>query len=222
MTPPKYKHIIWDWNGTLVDDAWLCVDIINGQLSKRGLPTITLKRYQDVFDFPVKEYYRRLGFDFNKESFEISGTEFIEVYRKRWRKAKLQDSAIETLTEIQELGIPQTLLSASEQRLLVEMIQFYNLGNYFVRLLGLDDHYAGGKIDIGKKWVAGLNTHPREVLLIGDTVHDHEVAAAIGADCILFSSGHHSYYKLTSCDVPVFETLTEVLDFVKNGVQESG
>ena len=65
------KHVIWDWNGTLLDDAWLCVDVMNGMLSKRGLPLITLEIYRNIFDFPVRDYYLKLGYDFDNESFEM-------------------------------------------------------------------------------------------------------------------------------------------------------
>ena len=74
-----YKHIIWDWNGTLLDDAWLCVDIMDSMLKERSLGTLTLDRYQRLFEFPVIDYYRKLGFDFTKESFEKTGTEFINT-----------------------------------------------------------------------------------------------------------------------------------------------
>ena len=71
MESSKYTHVIWDWNGTLLDDNWLCVEVMNTLLSSRNLPLLTLERYRDIFDFPVKNYYEKLGFNFKKESFEI-------------------------------------------------------------------------------------------------------------------------------------------------------
>ena len=64
----KYQHIIWDWNGTLLNDAWLFVDIMNGVLSNRKLPLITVDDYRKLFCFPVKDYYKKLGFDLENES----------------------------------------------------------------------------------------------------------------------------------------------------------
>ena len=66
----RYSHILWDWNGTLLDDAWLCVDVMNSMLTERKLQPLTLQRYRDIFSFPVKDYYLLLGFDFEKEPFE--------------------------------------------------------------------------------------------------------------------------------------------------------
>ena len=85
----KYTHILWDWNGTLLDDMWLCVDVINVLLKKYNKPVLSLIDYQKHFDFPVKDYYERIGFDFKQTPFEIVGTEFINGYYKRWQECKL-------------------------------------------------------------------------------------------------------------------------------------
>ena len=58
------KHIIWDWNGPLVDARWLCIEGINCSLKKRGLSEITDDVYKDMFTFPVEHYYKKVGFDF--------------------------------------------------------------------------------------------------------------------------------------------------------------
>ena len=85
----QVRHVIWDWNGTLLDDAWLCREIMNGQLRKRGLPTLRAERYEAIFDFPVEGYYRKVGFDWKKESFEEAGTEFIVEYENTNRTFKI-------------------------------------------------------------------------------------------------------------------------------------
>ena len=79
----KYKHVVWDWNGTLVDDTWLFVDIMNGVLKDRNLKGITLDDYRAVFDFPVENYYSKLGFNFSEEAFETAGLDFIKIYDGR-------------------------------------------------------------------------------------------------------------------------------------------
>ena len=61
----KYKHILWDWNGTLLDDMWLCVESLNRILKKRERPPLDEKTYKETFSFPVKKYYETLGFDFS-------------------------------------------------------------------------------------------------------------------------------------------------------------
>ena len=34
------KHMVWDWNGTLMNDVGLCLDITNQMLQRRGLAQV--------------------------------------------------------------------------------------------------------------------------------------------------------------------------------------
>ena len=101
----KYKHIIWDWNGTLVDDTWLFVDIMNGVLKNRKLNGITLDDYRNVFDFPVQDYYQKLGFDFNVEPYDIPSMEFVALYNKNKYRPNLYDGATDLLRMIKNQGL---------------------------------------------------------------------------------------------------------------------
>ena len=207
----NYRHIIWDWNGTLIDDVWLVVEIMNKMLKKRNLPGIDSKKYREIFDFPVTRYYLKLGFDFSKESFEELTVEFISEYYARFNECKLFDKVEEVLKEINDRGIGQSILSASKEDVLTEKIRHYGIDKYFCRILGLDNHYAESKVDRGKKWIAELNLNPQDVLLIGDTTHDYIVSKHIGSDCLLIANGHYNYERLTKSGVDVVNSLKEII-----------
>jgi len=206
----KHKHIIWDWNGTLINDIWLVVEIMNKMLKKRNLPRIDSKKYRNIFDFPVTKYYSKLGFDFSNESFEKLTNEFISEYYQRFNECKLFNEVKEVLEKIRDRGISQSILSASKEDVLIEKIKYYGIDKYFSRIIGLENHYAESKIERGKKWIAKLNLNPQEVLLIGDTIHDYDVSKHIGCDCLLIANGHHSYKRLASLGIDVIGTLKEI------------
>ncbi len=205
----KIKHIIWDWNGTLLDDNWLSLKAINILLEKYNLPAIEKERYLEIFTFPVIDYYKKLGFDFEKTPFSIVGTEFIKEYTDHMYDAKLQEDALEALNYFSEIGISQSLLSAAKQQMLEDLMKFHNLERYFIKISGLTDHYANNKVDVGKAWIKELKYNPKEVLLIGDTIHDVEVADEIGTDCVLIAQGHTAYERLKSSNKDVFHNLFE-------------
>ncbi len=206
----RYKHIIWDWNGTLINDVWLVVEVMNEMLKKRNLPGIDSNKYREIFDFPVEKYYLKLGFDFSKESFEKLTVEFISEYYMRFNECKLFDEVEEVLKKIRDRGISQSILSASKEDVLTEKIKYYSIDKYFSRIIGLENHYAESKIENGKKWIAELNLDPQEVLLIGDTIHDYDVSKHMGCDCLLVANGHHSYERLAGLGVDVINSLKEI------------
>lgn len=205
-------HVIWDWNGTLLDDAWLCVEVMSGLLHRRGLPPLSRDRYEEVFRFPVRSYYEDLGFDFAKESWEAVGTEFISGYQARQHECALQKPAVEVLTELSRRGLSQSVLSASEQNRLKAQATHLGVHDRFTKLLGLSDHYAGGKLELGRQWLFELGVDPARVLLVGDTDHDFQVASELGFQCALVPSGHQAPNRLRALGGRVLGSLRELLD----------
>ncbi len=201
------RHIIWDWNGTLWDDTWLCVEINNHMLQRRGLPPITIKTYRDKLCFPVDQYYCQLGFDYETNPYKILAEEFIAEYERRRFECVLQDGARELIQALHSRNIPQAVLSAYQHDTLLQAVDYFELTPFFSDIIGLDDIYAAGKVENGKKYIAGLDIAPGEVLFIGDTLHDFEVAEAMGVNCALVANGHNSRSRLEVCGFPVFDSL---------------
>jgi len=207
----KYAHIVWDWNGTLLDDSAICVSILNEMLIRRRMKTVTIEEYRRGFDFPVIDYYRKLGFDFVKESYDAIAREFIEAYDARRFTCSLQKHAREVVGAIAKTGLKQSILSAYQQPRLEEVVAYFDMRRYFTVLVGLDNDYAHSKIDNGRRLPQRLGCTSSELLLIGDTTHDHEVASAMGTDCILIVSGHQDRQRLERCGVTVLGCLAEML-----------
>lgn len=212
--PLPYQHVIWDWNGTLMDDTWLCIEVINSILQSRNLPIIDYEKYRQNFTFPVLNYYTTLGFDLERDSFEVISKEFIAHYNTRRLECQLHSEANTVLADIETLGIGQSILSAYAQSTLNEIVAHYQIDHHFTALVGLDNIYAGGKISQGLAHLKTLQPTPDQILMIGDTVHDYEVAQSMGTDCILIEHGHNDRQRLQTCNVPIFSNFEGVRGFL--------
>jgi phosphoglycolate phosphatase len=195
------KHIIWDWNGTLLDDVQACVSSINNMLIPRSLPTITIPEYREIFDFPVKSYYKNLGFDMKNENWDDMANEFHRHYADFSAKSKLRQDAAETLAALHANNTAMSILSACEITILERMLKNYGIRRYFTHVFGLDNLYATSKLDQGRILIKKLNLPPQDILLIGDTNHDHEVAEKLGIQCILLTGGHQSERRLANSNI---------------------
>jgi len=212
----KYTHVIWDWNGTLLDDVAWCMTSINVMLKKRGLPTLdSVDAYHRVFGFPVIDYYRRIGFDFEKEPFEKLAVEYIELYHDNKSDASLFPEAKGILADFQNRGIHQIILSASEIKNLSSQMRPFEIDSFFDEVLGISDIFATSKIDLGKVYIK--RTQPKRALLIGDTIHDKEVADTLGVECILVANGHQSKNTLLSVNAVVVDSLADVKKYMGLG-----
>ena len=203
----KYQHILWDWNGTLLDDLDLCLETINAMLSRRGLAPLSRQAYRKVFTFPVQDYYREIGFDFEKESFETISTEFILAYEAGRGRCNLMPGAEKTLADLSALGLSQSVISASKQTYLRQAVGSFGLESHFTSVNGLNNHHAASKVELGLAFIAAQKHDPGEYLLVGDTLHDAEVAAAMGVDCCLVPNGHQDRARLAAAGVPLLEDL---------------
>jgi len=212
----RVKGIIWDWNGTLLDDTKLAVETMNGMLGKRNLQTLSVDQYKEVFTFPVKDYYEKIGFDFELEPFEIPAIEFIERYNRLVSDCNLHDDAIPVLEYLKYYHIRQFVVSAMQQEMLDQCMEHYDIGKYFEHVSGLDNHYADSKVDNAKRMIADLQLNPEELILIGDTIHDFEVASELGCKCILIANGHQSRLVLQSTGTTIVDSLMQLKDHLLN------
>jgi phosphoglycolate phosphatase len=207
-----YKHIIWDWNGTLLNDTWLCIEVLNGLLIQRGRDGITSQDYRQNFGFPVIKFYDYLGFDVDLDSFDRVSRQFIDDYEARWfQECELHSEAAQVLVDLTTLGMSHSVLSAAKQEALDAGIQHFGLSEHFIGLVGADNIYAEGKVAQGQQWIEQLSWQPEEIVLIGDTLHDFEVAQSIGTHCILMAHGHHTAERLVKTGAPVVHSLRELV-----------
>lgn len=205
-----YDSVIWDWNGTLLNDVAVAIESINQLLVHRKLLPLTLERYLEVFTFPVQDYYELIGFDFQKEPFDVPAMQFIDIYSKEVENCRLHKEVVPVLKHLEESGCRQFILSAMEQQQLDKTVSGNDIAGYFEDLCGLDDHYAISKVDIGKILISSKGLNPDRTLLVGDTVHDFEVAQAIGCQCVLVAKGHQSKERLLKSGANVVDSLTEI------------
>lgn len=212
----KYTYCMWDFNGTIFDDIGASIDAVNTLLSERGLATLESKeRYHEVFDFPIIDYYRRIGFDFDKEPYEVIAPIWVGLYLENSKHSGLFSDVLSTLDFFEERGIKQSVLSASELNMLTGQLKELGIHDRFEEIMGIDNIYAESKIAIAREW---KQRHGGErALFIGDTTHDYETAEVLGADCYLISAGHQPEYKLRAAgeNVKVFPSLSALVEYLK-------
>lgn len=212
-------HIVWDWNGTLFDDVQLCFDCINRLLQRHGLkPLASLAQYRDVFDFPVSAYYQRVGFDFDRVPFAVLAEEYMADYQGKSAGCPLYPDALETVRHGRELGFGQIVLSASKKDYLTAQMQRCGVSETFDSVWGVEDFYAASKEALAHRLRESLP--PEDTLcFVGDSLHDAQVARAVGAHCVLVTTGHQSRERLLESGFPMADSLRESLTVIAGNVK---
>ena len=207
----KYKYIIWDWNGTILDDLQINFEVENALLSRRGRNLIKdLEEYQEKFQFPIIKFYESLDFDLENERFEDIAREYVLEFDERFYELEIFPDAESVIREFKYKGIEQIILSQTEQRWLEKQVRVHDIDYLFTELLGAKDIYVKGKVAIALEWITRNDIDTTQVLMVGDTLHDFEVAENIGCDCILIARGHQSKERLLETGVPVLDSIEEL------------
>ena len=209
----KTSCVIWDYNGTLLNDVAACFFCVNTLLVRHGhAPFPDLGAYRRTFGFPIRDYYRKAGFDFSVTPYDALAVEFMAMYDAAEPDIPLSDGVVETLAEIRARGIRQIVLSAAKESDLRKQIEKRGIGGYFDEILGISDIYAASKLHIARDWLRTTPHPPASMLLIGDTLHDAETAHELGCRCVLFRGGHQA---LGDYDGAVIDRIENFLDFLK-------
>jgi phosphoglycolate phosphatase len=210
----NYDNIIWDWNGTLLNDIQLTIDIVNKMLPAHGDTQLNLKTYRSIFGFPILDYYKNLGFNFELESFDDLTKQFIQQYNGAVRQFKLHNEALVVLNHFKTHGKNQCILTAAFKKDVIELLDHYELTSYFSAIEGLDNYKAASKVERGKALLNDNQLNPETCIMFGDTMHDFEVAKAIGIDCKLIANGHQSKERLINHvgEENVFDHIGELIN----------
>lgn len=208
----EIDSLIWDWNGTLLDDVEVNLKVINEMLLRRELKELDMATYKALFCFPVRSFHKKIGFDPDKESTEEISKEYHSTYKLHENRIRLNEETVPVLDSLTRRGVHQYILSAAMQSDLAKMLSDFDIADKFQGIYGVNDICASGKIEIGRQLMVDNVLNPKRTLLVGDTLHDAEVADSLGINYLLYSGGHNSA-DLLSQKGAVVTSLKEILFF---------
>lgn len=209
------NYILWDWNGTLLDDTQAALDTLNIMLARRGGSQIAMDFYRDHFAFPVKPFYEAIGVRLGDEDWDALAREYHDIYAAQPKR--LNSEAIAALERVKAAGVRQSVISALRQDLLDAATAFFGVAPYMEHVYGVDNLDGFSKLDRARELLARVappdaagECPPLRVTLIGDALHDKEVADALGVRCVLCGQGSHAAWRLRQV-APTGDTLMEAV-----------
>ncbi len=208
------KLIIWDYNGTLIDDVYVALNSVNDMLIKRNMQTITIEQYYTFMDTPITKFYENL-FDLNEITFDIIAKEFHKGYKKHLPVNPLMENAIKVLEFAHKMNYKQVLISSSNIDKIIPTLKEFSILKYFDDISGATNNYADCKIQRGRSLIKKYSIKKENIYIIGDTLHDYEFAKEIDVKCILTSKGHDGINKLKNSNAIVIDDLMEVIEIIK-------
>lgn len=185
----RFDCVIWDWNGTLIDDRDIAIGAVNDTLDIYGMPHIDREKYYSFMYADVRTFYSFL-FDYDKVPYETLTGHFSHFYDERIANAHLMKNAVEALQSVKEAGVLQAIVSASHIDKILRETKSFGITEYFEEILGASDFLVNSKVERAAQFLERRGISPHRTLVVGDLLHDKDMADAIGAQCVLIPNGH--------------------------------
>lgn len=218
------QHVIWDWNGTLLDDIHVVIEAVNETVSPYGVPTLSIEDHASLFVRPVSVFYERmLRRPITDREWRDLDDTFHDAYARRMPDARLSDGAHDLLESLHEQGTSQSLLSMAPHDHVTERAEIFGVARYMVRIDGLRDGSGALKESSMLSHLRALLAHPSapddpsSYVVIGDSVDDADAARANGVPAVMFASGSHARTDLVATGFPVGDSLTEAIELARKG-----
>ena len=206
------SHLVWDWNGTLLDDLAIVVKAVNRSIGALGVSSITADDYRDHYTRPVRQFYDRLfGRIVSDEEWLRLNTGFHDAYFDLAHQADLAPGARQAMDQLEQSGWTQSLLSMSPQDWLDGIVRRLEIDTRFEIVDGLSGPTGGLKARHLEEHLEELGIEGSAAVVVGDTPDDVAAARHVGARAILFHGGSHHMAVLEAEGVPIAETIEEAV-----------
>ena len=201
-------HIVWDWNGTLLDDNHANLAAVNAVCTTFGREPVEMEHWRTVFRRPLVSCYEELlGRSFVDGEWDRVEQLYEEGYRRHLPTCELAHGVPDVLHTWADGGGTQSLLSMAGHEHLVPLVTERGLAHHFTRMDGrrfTTEHDSKAEHLFHHLDNQGID--PAKVVLIGDIDDDARAAQEAGAQSILVSSGLMSRDRLIATGAPVVET----------------
>lgn len=205
-------HVVWDWNGTLLDDLDQVVTAVNRTLGALGESPISVATYGAHYQRPVRRFYESLfGRPVPDDEWRLIDELFHVAYRSQLRSVTLAPDAEEALEAVAEAGHTQSLLSMLLHDDLIDMAAAFGVDRFMRRVDGLRGARGVQKQQSLEHHLDALGLQSHNVLIIGDALDDVAAAHSAGTRCVMYDRGTFPRAQVEGAGVPTASTLMGAL-----------
>lgn len=216
------KLVVFDWNGTLLSDTKACMDTDNYVIKSFGGNPVNLKVYRETIIIPSNNFYAQHGIEMErliKQSKKV-GQVFHLFYEKRVKKCRSRKGAKQILKWLDSKSINSLILSNHTVEGISFQLKRLKINDYIKEVLANNELNTSmrtrNKFEKLQDYINKTGYNKNEILIVGDSPEESEIAKRLGIKSILITEGYYSTSRLKNSKPDFLITnLNEIKKIVK-------
>jgi phosphoglycolate phosphatase len=211
----RYPLIVFDWDGTIIDSTGTIAECIQQAAAEMGLPVPHDERARHVIGLGLHDSLRQAVPELPASRYG----DFVALYRKyflaREDTMKLFPGMRDLLSSLRERHV-LAVATGKSRRGLDRALDAGGLRPYFTSSRCAEETHPKPHPAMLMELMEELGKESREVLMIGDTSHDLDMARAAGVDALGVTYGAHREAGLRACGpLDCFATVEKLSQWLK-------
>jgi len=204
------KHVIFDFDGTLVDSLEIFVSSWNSLTKKYNLKEIQPSDVEILKKLSLKQRIKQL--DFSMYKVPIIAPKLYNLYHKSLHELRLFDGVKDMLHQLDHKGYQTSIISSNSRENILSFLKRNNITS-------IDNVLCSssilGKDKLLNRYLREHNLNPSEVIYVGDEQRDILACQKTGVKIIWVGWGYDSI-EVVKKEKPDYQVSTpsEILDLI--------
>ena len=192
----RYTLVVFDWDGTLIDSAGTIVECIRDASREMGLTVPERERARHVIGLGLHDSLRHAVPDLPRERYRDFADRYRRHFLARESSMSLFEGVPRLLAGLHARGVLLAVATGKSRAGLDRALAASGLGAYFCASRCADETHPKPHPAMLLELMRELDAEPEQVLMVGDTSHDLEMARNAGVDALAVGYGAHPEHAL--------------------------
>lgn len=212
----RFELIIFDWDGTLSDSVGLITDLMIQSFLLHNVSPPSRMEVADILGIKLNEAFKILLKEKDQNASELIFNSYIELYNQSSNKVKLFDGVELGIKELHRYGYKIAIATGGGRNYLDSCLAQTSIKDFINVTKTSDDCFSKPHPQMCNEILNELIIEPEKSIVIGDSIHDLQMAKNAGISSLAVTYGAHKQDSLSVYDaLDYMDDANMVFDWIR-------
>jgi phosphoglycolate phosphatase len=212
----RFELIIFDWDGTLSDSVGLITDLMIQSFLLHNVSPPSRMEVADILGIKLSEAFKILLKEKDQNASELILNSYIDLYNQSSNKVKLFDGVELGIKELHGYGYKIAIATGGGRNYLDSCLAQTSIKDFINVTKTSDDCFSKPHPQMCNEILNELIIEPEKSIVIGDSIHDLQMAKNAGISSLAVTYGAHKQDSLSVYDaLDYMDDANMVFDWIR-------